>query len=187
MKTFIINLPRRTDRLERTILECEKFGIEYNIFPAFEGGADGLRRTMVALFEQEREGDILVLEDDVRLLHDPTPFLYPDFHFDCLFLGGNVYQPLIRYNDNYARLTSCVANHAVVYSQPTRDRLINWYSMQQQPIDITLDQIIVNEGNSFITIPLVATQYPEYSDIENKHVDYKHLLERRYEHFISKI
>ena len=185
MRVVIINLPRRTDRLARTISECERYELPYEIFPAQEGGADGLRRTMIALFNRVQE-PMLVLEDDVKFLHDPRPYFDITLRYDILMLGGNVYRPLKPCNSMLAKLTGAVANHAVIYSEHIIPELITAYE-KRRPIDVSLDQTVISRGNSFISIPLVATQFADHSDIEHKNVNYVGLLEDRYWNEVNKI
>lgn len=173
--------------MQRITQQLDSYGLAYTVFPATANidGAHGLRLTMARLFESVTDPEILVLEDDCCFLHNPVialesalPELPTDY--DLLFLGGNVYKPAAKHSEHLYRLTACVGNHAVVYTRAVMDKMAALYKQATKPTDMILDKEVVQMGNSFIVSPLLATQYPGYSDIEQKETDYKNLLIERY-------
>lgn len=184
--TYLINLPRRTDRLTRCSEMLTKHGIAFEVFPAIEhrDGKEGIRATMLKLFDTVKDDQILVLEDDVDFIGDlsilPKAISELPKDFDLLFLGANVFRPAEPYSEHLLRLTGAVANHAVIYTRKVMERMLEAYRESTQPTDMILNDRVVRGGKSFITRPLLATQIPDYSDIEKKRVDYSSLLIDRY-------
>ncbi len=100
MKTYVINLPRCVERRENVLKECSRFGLEAEIFPAFDGKAmpeAELRRQVfdpdhnslcpaeigcalshLGIYRDMLEKNIpvaLILEDDSIFNMDPRPLL----------------------------------------------------------------------------------------------------------------
>lgn len=200
LPTYLINLPRRTDRLQVSQRILQHHGIDFELCEAIDlqNGADGIRQTMIGLFthilnntEYER---ILILEDDVD-------FLYPDVcaaidnaikelpnDFDLLFLGANVYKPLLPYSRNLLKLTGAVANHAVVYTRNVMQELLTLYTDNPKSItDSLIDAHIVSRGTCYIINPMLAIQRPDFSDIEDKQVDYTRYIQHRFNNAVRKL
>lgn len=155
-------------------------------------GADGIRATMISLFNSvlnyTKHERILVFEDDIRFL----PVLGMSIKevvncaiseipkdFDLMFLGGNVYKPMVYQSPFLFKLTGAVANHAVVYTRHIMEQLVTLYKLGGIT-DLLIDRNIIPRGKSYIVNPLLCTQYPDYSDIEKRTVNYDNLLVGRY-------
>jgi GR25 family glycosyltransferase involved in LPS biosynthesis len=190
---YLINLPRRTDRLQQSTEVLKQYELDFTVFPATEcaDGKEGIMRTMIALFSEVKDEHVLVLEDDIELLHDPRGTLASAWteipkDFDMLLLGGNIYKPMHHYSDHLYKLTAAVGNHAVIYSRKVMETMKSIYEANLggcTPTDMLLDKHIIRRGNSYITNPLLATQRPGYSDIENQEVNYDEYLINRYNKF----
>lgn len=145
---------------------------------------------MTRLFRDIKAELALVLEDDCSFLSNPVVAIENAINdlpadFDLLFLGGNVHKPAIKYSEHLYRLTACVGNHAVLYTRRVMDELAAAYETATQPTDMIVDKQIVQAGKSYITSPLLAVQYPGFSDIEQKETDYQSLLIDRYHKNVS--
>jgi hypothetical protein len=73
MKTFILNLPHRTERMQRSMRELRLFNPEVWSARSQRDGAVGLRDSMKELMKRCVEAEwhpVLICEDDVRLLKD---------------------------------------------------------------------------------------------------------------------
>lgn len=111
MKTYIINLPDRPERLAQAKQELESHGIkEYEVYPAIkhENGKLGIYLTLYKLIEESyfnEEQFIRIFEDDVRFLKDeeynnPVFGLIDDIQrnastrdFDIYYMGCNSHDP----------------------------------------------------------------------------------------------
>jgi GR25 family glycosyltransferase involved in LPS biosynthesis len=201
-KVLLVNLPERTDRFQEAVAEMTKHGIKnYEWVTAHkdeESGARGLHKTLFSILERAKAEDwdnILILEDDCVLTENSNQYLetmiqelkYLDW--DLFYLGGNV-------NSNFVRVPKCdyllrcdmiISTHALAYSKQ------GWKLMLQEmrrikaanvvniePIDLTLARVIQPRGKTYIANPMLATQRPGWSDVEQRETDYKHLIQDRY-------
>jgi len=202
MKTYLINLDKRRDRLIDANAELFMAGFKYERFPAIEHkcGRIGLILSMKKLFEENVDEDkILVFEDDVKFLVPDAAAklelaiaeLPPDF--DMLYLGANV--QLLDSPNEYLyiqRVFSAVTTHAVVYSNAAIKKVLEMIRIfynnvhlqddlhTKRSIDMVLNEYIVLEKRCYICKEFLATQAPSFSDIENRYVDYRFFLEERF-------
>lgn len=198
-KTYLINLPERKDRLQKSTDELNKYNIPFEVFEAtkHEDGRIGIFLTLKKMFEQaigkNYKKPILSLEDDVRFLANPNLImndvmsqLPADFHM--LFLGCNHNAPLTqKYSDCLIKVTKAKALHAVVYSMEAIELLLPHMEKFEKSIDRTTRDVLQPLGKSYCTYPMIATQYNGYSDIEGEDVDYTKCLEKRFEQNIKGI
>jgi GR25 family glycosyltransferase involved in LPS biosynthesis len=189
MKTFILNLPHRTERMQRSMRELRLFNPEIWSARSQRDGAVGLRDSMKELMKRCVEAEwhpVLICEDDVRLLKDTkqiadiikiTIELLP-FGWHQLYLGANIEQPgtMKSVHPYYYRVAYAKALHACVYS---REGLIECLKVCHVPFDEGIAALHKN-GRAYITNPMLADQYPGYSDIRQKRVDYS-FMGKRYE------
>lgn len=209
LPTYLINLPRRTDRLEVSKRILQQHGIDFELCEAIalQNGADGIRQTMIGLFThilQNTDYDkVLILEDDVDFIELNSSRrgnyrnvwmqiqlamseLPPDF--DLLFLGANVYKPLLPYSKNLLKLTGAVANHAIIYTRKAMAELLELYTNNPKSItDSLMDTHIVSRGTCYIMNPMIAVQRPDFSDIEGKPVNYKRYIQDRFNNAVKKL
>ena len=201
MKTYLINLDKRPDRLLSANENLFMAGFKYKRFAAVEHavGRIGVILSLKKLFEENiNEPMILVFEDDVKFLVDNASERFQlaldevPKTFDMLFLGANVLNMYV--SDQYEhiyKLLSAVSLHAVVYSQRAMRKILRLINEQyrdielkselptQRAIDMAINGIIAQK-DSFICKEFLATQSPSYSDIENKFIDWQFCLQDRY-------
>jgi len=191
-RIFLINLPERRDRLEKSETELKKWNIPYQVIPAIkdEDGAKGLFRTMLDLFNSCMHFDrILVFEDDVKLLCDPSGYMpnvitqIDSRRWDLLYLGVNTHKPFPPFVDNnLLSITEGRSTHAVAYSNRGILKVLKKAQHNRNlPFDMLLESLIQPEGNSYCTYPLIATQQADYSDIEKKDVNPVYIYQRYYD------
>lgn len=200
LPTYLINLAKRPDRLKIATNILNQHGISAELCEAIEidNGADGIRQTMIGLFDHilnnTNHEHVLVLEDDVSFtLPDFWGAVYNSFKelpadYDLLFLGANVYKPLLPHSKHLYKLTGAVANHAMIYPRKTIIELLDLYTNNPKGVtDSLMDTHIVSRGNSYVSNPLIAIQRPDFSNIENRHMDYTRYIQYRYEQAVRKL
>lgn len=187
-KVYVINLDSRPDRL--AIADCflKEQGIKYERFPAIkdDNGIKGLILTMIKLFRHCMDAgykNVLVLEDDVQfLVPNVNAFLnevLPQLPTDYLtfHLGLNLLTTPTRISQNILRVNQSYSTHAIAYSREAMVIVLN--ELQQKellPYDIYMRDNIQIHGRSYCTMPMIATQRPDYSDIEKRDIDWAGLM-----------
>ncbi len=207
-KILLINLPKRTERLEASIKELKDHYIPFQVFDAVEHerGAYGLYLTLKNLLERaEYEGweNILIFEDDCVMVQDDfndymnaaiMELKYLDW--DLFYLGGNVYKPLCRVPkcDFLLRIEGVMSTHAVAYSKQgwklmleEMRRIEKAGVTQPEAIDLILERVLQKRGKSFIANPLLCVQRPGWSDVENRETNYQNLIQDRYQQRLKEI
>lgn len=195
--TYIINLPKRSDRREQVVKEMNLYGVKYSIWPAIEreNGAQGLKETMIELFKNSLANgykNILVFEDDVQFLESPNAIMpycleqLPE-DYDIFSLGCNPFQGFdeSRSMPNLLRPIRAYGLHAVAYSSGCMNYLLNRsidtffpnIEFDSQPLDVWIDNLRLN---TYCAYPMIATQRPSYSDIEKRHIDWSFALQDRF-------
>jgi hypothetical protein len=139
----------------------------------------GQSHVALALKAKEKGLDwILILEDDCQ----PTPFfaerwpqikkaLWEERASWDIFLGGptDVQGPIEQDRPELIHITRGMAAHFYVLNATAYDKVLAWNPDRDGPIDWYFS----NRLRKITTSPFLAIQRPEFSDIENKAVDYK--------------
>lgn len=191
-KIFLINLAKRTDRLLQSIEQLNKFNIKYERVEAIEmkDGAEGLRLTMLGIFEKAIENNwqnILVFEDDMDILE-------PDFNeimdqivqqfppgFDMILLGGQLCKlPEGFYWTHLLKVKGAYATHAVIYSLSCIKEIMRLG--MESPIDNWLVSHLQVRNLTFMAFPMLISQIVSKSDIYSdcESMDWKEHLEIKY-------
>lgn len=184
-KVVVINLVRRTDRLENITQQLNSHGITFERFEAVDGLAEGIGAAQAcaashrAVIEKYYDcKSIFIFEDDA--------FLHPEFNvvfeaiikdipqdWQMIYLGCNIQesQPI---NDTVARLIGGVALHAYGIKKDIFDDLIR-LSYINEPVDVAYMQL--NRSiPTYVAKPTIVNQVPGFSDIENSVKDYTEIL-----------
>jgi len=74
-KIFIINLGRRSDRLENMILQCNKLGINYHIFDAIDGYTEEIQKKYQEYLDQPLN-DPMEIKKNKKLICSPGALGY---------------------------------------------------------------------------------------------------------------
>lgn len=199
-KVYVVNLQKREDRLLETAKLLEEYDIPYTVFPAIEDkeqGARGLRDTMLAIFDEAIEknyDNILVFEDDVKMLEDKATFDYTmdgavkqlpdDYHL--FYLGG---QPTSGYASVYsAHLLPAInyfATQSVVYSRQGMKEIL------AMGMDFPIDNWLTKEfqvfGRCYAANPMLCGQRPGHSDIGGNFIDWSPFMEQRHNQKVAEI
>lgn len=197
--TFYINLEHRTDRLEHVQNELKKIGIKGERFNAIKtkSGAVGCTLSHIKCLELAKERnyeEVFICEDDITftnpklLLENLQKFCdNEDIMWDVLIIGGNNVPPYKQYYDYCARVFNCQTTTGYIVKQDFYDTMIknfkegllnlmkNPENKREYAIDIYWKKLQMENFWYMITPPTV-TQYENFSDIEEKHTNYDHLL-----------
>jgi len=176
MKVKVINLDKRTDRLETVTEEIRRFGIEsFERFSAFDGGYMGFNKS--THFALENEGEILLLEDDCVFDGTLTDLLVaksqlPD-DWDLLYLGANVKSQQTRYSANLYNLKDAWTSHAILYSDKGARWCFDNFPYSEPTIyDEWLRSVAQQQLRCFIVKPMLAIQADGWSDIWGANTTY---------------
>ena len=197
--TLFINLNHRKDRLEHVEKEFEKMGIKGERFNAIKtaSGAIGCTLSHIKCLEIAKERDyeqVFICEDDITFTN-PDLFkqniekfcMNEDIMWDVLIIGGNNVPPYKQYYDYAARVFNCQTTTGYIVKQDFYDTMIKNFkegvtNLMRDPtnkrmyaIDIYWKKLQMENFWYMITPPTV-TQYENYSDIENRNLNYDHLL-----------
>jgi GR25 family glycosyltransferase involved in LPS biosynthesis len=187
----VISLEDRVDRRMFMQQQMEKYGLPYRIFNAIRHplGVNGLVESMKAVFKEcvgKRNLNTLILEDDATFVVDPVAFLkeaIPQLPkpYDLFFLGLNLLTRPRRISANILKVEDSYSTHAICYSyEGMKFMMERLDEVAVAPYDQIVRTQILCRGRSFCTYPLLATQRPGYSDIENKEIDWGKLMSMTY-------
>jgi GR25 family glycosyltransferase involved in LPS biosynthesis len=194
---YCINLDSRLDRWDTSLKEFEKIGFIPERFSAIphEQSWRGCYLSHLEILKQAREKkeSVLIFEDDVEFINYDEEIItntlkeLDAFHWwDMFYLGGNILKPFYQITDHLGKLTHCQSTHAYAVNKFFLDRLIHWLeSNQVYIIDVLYAEGVVPLRNCFISIPMMAIQRADYSDIEKRKMTYDLPIER-YNKFLVK-
>uniref|UniRef100_A0A6C0IIG7 Glycosyl transferase family 25 domain-containing protein n=1 Tax=viral metagenome TaxID=1070528 RepID=A0A6C0IIG7_9ZZZZ len=197
--TLFINLDSRVDRLEHALQEFEKMNMQVERVSAIKNknGAIGCTMSHIQCLQLAKERDydyVFVCEDDITFL-DPDKLKESAQLFmqnmkskwDVLIIGGNNVPPYQKLSDYCARIFNCQTTTGYVVQKHFYDTLIqnfkesatslmrNPKNKQEYALDIYWKRLQQQHVWLMLTPPTVS-QYESYSDIENKNVNYDHLM-----------
>jgi glycosyl transferase family 25 len=195
--TLFINLEHRADRHEHILQEFKKINITAERFNAIKtkSGNIGCTLSHIRCLEIAKERDypyIFICEDDIQFtnpaifLENLTKFynLYKSgFHWDVLIVGGNTCPPFQQINEFCVRTYNVQTTTGYIVQKHYYDKLIDNFKdglqkLIREPHNKKLYSIDIHwkhlqfVDHWFIIIPLTVNQYYDYSDIEEKVVDY---------------
>lgn len=197
--TLFINLASRTDRLEHIINEFNKFGLTPERVDAVKmaSGAIGCTLSHIKCLEIAKSRDlehVFICEDDITFLNPDllrenlTKFYNnKEIQWDILIISGNNGQPFININDYCVRVLNCQAATGYVVKRHMYDTMLENFTtglnkLLKEPTnkrEYAVDmywKLLQPKYFWYMIIPLTAVQYENYSDIENKNVNYVNLM-----------
>lgn len=187
IKTYIINLDRRTDRLQKLNIP-----FEWTRFEAFDGsifetskrmqghfGCLNSHRNILNKIKLEKNGMTIILEDDVEICSDFVERLnsildnLPD-NWDLLYLGGWNVGELKKFTEGIDVAEKVYTTHAYIIRDKFIDNVLEHLNSRDWKVDVLLSESL-SHGNCFICNPVLAWQREGFSDIEQKITNNKHL------------
>lgn len=191
-KIYVINLPKRTDRLLEITEEMVKYGIEFDLIDGIqhEKGAEGLRLTVENLLVDAIENgykNILIFEDDCMFI-EPKEVVddtmnrvvneLPENYHICYLSAQPTNGFHYRHSSSLLQLDSAFATHSWALSLQGMKEIIS--TGLYAPIDNCLVATIQTQQRCYITFPILTTQRPGISDIGGTFIDWNVFLVGRY-------
>lgn len=199
--TLYINLGYRTDRKQHCIGEFKKLGISESCierFPAIQAktGSVGCTMSHIKCLEiaKERNWDhVFICEDDIEFTNADLfmtqlmRFSNEKIEWDVLIVGGNTVPPFQQITDFCVRVYNVQTTTGYIVKKGYYDTLISNFKegllkLMREPerrkefaIDIYWKQL-QQKDQWLILVPLTVCQYYDFSDIEEKMVDYKDMM-----------
>ena len=198
--TIYINLDSRTDRKERMEAQLASLKIKGIRMSAIEHqyGAIGCTLSHIACLQYAKEHKfpkVCILEDDAMVATEEvftkkmeyTKQLVGDQQWDVLLLGANNYRPFDQLSFDYIRVYNAQSAVAYIVKESYYDRLIenmiqSVALLKQEPLNkeaYALDMYwkkLQQVDTWYFVIPTIVVQFPGYSDIEKRDVNYMYLM-----------
>jgi len=199
-----INLEYRTDRREHTEKEFEKLNhptdanmnIERIVATKTQHGAVGCSLSHIRCLEYAKSMNwpyVLICEDDITFMNPElftsklSEFAKSGIQWDVLVIAGNTAPPFGDATSFCIRTYNVQSTTGYIVQQGYYETLIANFregvrrlmadpeNKREYAIDMYWKRL-QQSGNWYTLIPLSVYQYSTYSDVENREVDYKHLM-----------
>ncbi len=197
--TLYINLDDRTDRNEHVKKELAKIMVaEPERMPAIKmaAGAIGCSLSHIKCIEHAKKAGwshVFVCEDDITFLYPYTllgslaKFETSKIKWDVIIIGGNNCPPYKREHEFCIQVFNCQAATGYIVSAHYYDTLIKNFrdGVKQLMLDpknkheFAVDMYwkhLQQVDNWYMITPTSVVQYSDYSNIEEKMVDYQRLM-----------
>tara|TARA_Y200000002_G_scaffold314345_1_gene272057 strand:+ start:1415 stop:2083 length:669 start_codon:yes stop_codon:yes gene_type:complete len=197
--TLFINLEHRKDRLEHIQKEFEKIGINGERFNAIKlaSGAVGCTMSHIKCLEIAKKNEyeyVFICEDDITFTN---PELFKKnlnmFHenkniqWDVLIVGGNNVPPYMKVSEYCVRVMNCQTTTGYIVKSTFYDTLIQNFKegvqkLMKDPLNkrsYAIDiywKVLQKQHYWYMLTPPTVTQYENFSDIEDRNLNYDHLL-----------
>jgi GR25 family glycosyltransferase involved in LPS biosynthesis len=183
-KVVVINLDRRTDRMEQLVPQLKELGIEYERFSAVDGKeldiSPIIAGTMshVQVLKKYQDQKILVLEDDALFVDDFNEKFEEVMQtlpadWDIFYLGALLPKntgKVTPVNEHWTRQVFTTGSQAYCINLARVNYFIENLDGYEWYIDIGL-RVFAEKYNAYITQPNLITQFPSYSDLRLEEVD----------------
>lgn len=182
---YLINLDKRTDRLEKFTAGAKQVGLNFIKVSADTGNGDavqGCRKSHMGILKDHQDSDLLVLEDDAEFIPNFEEELAKSWEclpddWDMVYLGANPLQ-YEKVNDRWLRSYQCSSTHAYILRKKVIPDFLAQAEKYNGHVDVAYAQIHARY-KVYIARPTLVFQSPTYSDINESYVDYKHLYFRQ--------
>jgi len=183
-KVIVINLDRRTDRMDKLAPQLEKLGIQYKRFSAVDGKKLDIDPIVAGLqshlqvMKQIAGQRVLILEDDAQFVEDfnekfeKVMQTLPE-DWDIFYLGALVPKDvgLIRMVNRHWGIQVLTTGSQAYCINPSRlEYFISKLEDYNSYIDIGLRDF-AKDLKAYITQPNLVVQFPSYSDLRLKEVN----------------
>ena len=158
----------------------------------------GCTKSHLDLIQMAKDNDwenILILEDDVKFLDHADLILEQALKeleylpkWDILYLGANSLDTIKQLSGHVGEMTAAFTTHAYVVNKHFYDVVLSYDWNEYSVIDQWLFNICRDSRfTAYTVLPIIATQYSSFSDIEGKNVDYENVLIDSYKNTLNKI
>ena len=183
-RVVVINLDRRTDRMDKLDPQLKELGIEYERFSAVDGKELGIdpivagTMSHVAVMKKYEEEKVLILEDDALFCENFNEKFAGVIEtvpadWDVMYLGALIpritgkVEPV---NKDWARQIFSTGTQAYCLYPDMMQYFIDKIEIYDGYIDVGL-RILAGDTNAYITQPNLVIQSPGYSDLRLKEVN----------------
>jgi hypothetical protein len=201
-KVYCVNLERRPDRMQHFKDQVIKYDLgEYQRFDAIDGkklnmsdyntnlncGELGVILSNIEILRDAISNNyetIVVVEDDCLFLEDVKKighyFNYLPKDWDLLYLGGNhnlhigVDKP-IKINKFFVKLQHTYSAHFIVIKNKLFQVILEKLIKLEKQLDVVYADL-QKEYNAICLSPGIVKQLSNFSDIQNKEIDYNWLI-----------
>lgn len=195
-KIYVINLKKRTDRLENVEKQLKSVSISYAVIEAIDGdeqeidfikgayawnkNSAALALTTLKILEDAKANNykrIFIFEDDVEFTNMAKHQLkdikwLDDDEWDMIHFGTiDKYRPKIK-KKGWIQLKMSYCCHAYGINSSIYDRYIEEIKKMDKPIDEITSIILQPEGRCFKYNKTICKQKKDYSNIRKKNVNY---------------
>lgn len=177
---ILINLDRRTDRMEQFDNQAKSLGITYERLRAVEASDTrfGCKLSHMAALSKYDSEIIFVFEDDSLFVEDfKTKFdqamANAPEDWDMLYMGAHLLQKE-PYNDYWVRSLECSSTHAYAVRKTVVQRLIKQAMSMDGHTDVAFSSLH-KEIKAYAARPTLIYQGASYSDLQKQEVDYTYL------------
>jgi GR25 family glycosyltransferase involved in LPS biosynthesis len=180
-KVVVINLDKRTDRLEKISKQLDELGIVFERFSAIDGtGKNPMlanRDSHVEVWKQNLGKKVLILEDDAYFVEgfqerfDEVIQTLPE-NWDVFYLGALLDKKtgkVIKVNNDWYRQIVSTGTQAYCLHPDMMQYFTDRIEIYDGYVDVGL-RILAEDTNAYITQPNLVTQYAGYSDLRLKEV-----------------
>jgi GR25 family glycosyltransferase involved in LPS biosynthesis len=196
---YVINLKKRTDRKLHITNQLAKINCKnYNLIEAVDGnsltnptnlsnGMFGLVKTYLNIYEEWSKKDaenILLIEDDSLFVNNFNEKVEDYVNnvpsdWDMLYFGANhnyhMGKKTIKINEKCIKLNNSYSAHCVLLKKRVFEELIENIKNFSIENDVMMSNL-QNKYNGYSSSEVLVTQIENYSDIENKIVNYNWLI-----------
>jgi len=183
-RVVVINLDRRTDRMERLGAQLDELGIQYDRFSAIDGKAEGIapmeagKLSHLKVIEELNGEKALILEDDAHFVDGFQERFDAEMDslpadWDVFYLG--VWLPkytgnLIPVNKNWTRQVMSNGMQAYCVNPAKADYFAKEVQEYEGYIDVCF-RILADRTKAYVLQPNLVTQFPSYSDLRLEEVN----------------
>ena len=192
---YCINLERRPDRWKESVRQFIKVGLFPQRFKAIENEFPpmGCLKSHITILKEalNQKKSVFIFEDDVQFSDQYDPIVSLALQelpqdFAMFYLGGNILKPFYQTTNHLAKLTHCQSTHAYGINIRYLAEIVNFLEYQNFYIDMLYANNIIPALPCYITVPMIATQREDFSDIENQKVNYDYTWERYRSNFVQR-
>ena len=184
-KVVVINLDRRTDRMEKLDSQLKDLEIEYERFSAIDAKEIGISpiiagtQSHVAVMKKYAEQKILILEDDALFVDgfqekfDTVMKTLPT-DWDVFYLGALSPKNTGRIdpvNEHWGKQVLTTGTQAYCINPIRMKYFIEKLDGYEWYIDIGMRVFAEQQYKAYITQPNLITQFPSYSDLRGEEVN----------------
>lgn len=180
MKIYCINLKRRKDRRKKMIKQFTKYKMEKNIefFTAKfhpNGGIAGCRDShlqVIKMAQQQKLPYVMILEDDLQFSQNLHKIKLPTFDWSILYLGGTLTSNIGESNDSWVEIKDCWTTCGYILHSSLFQKIITDLETYSEEIDRYYVEKIQHDYPCYLANPIIVKQRNDYSDIEQRNVNY---------------